>query len=631
MSITYKDPNNTLLTGGVEPDTKLWFYRGSWFDPTYENALWFSKQKGTQSQWSWFDSNFITGLSTTYTYAIKSAYEVDFRVPWSTDDLFECSYICRVKNHNESNEKRWFYFINSVTAYSPNMSIVHCTLDVIQTFMFEWKLGNQSVLRCNGLYSQSIRNDPRCFTNEDISPAFEECSHSEKIDPLLSTTDYANVPFVTDAGFDRHALTSQVFLLVATEYFDYGHYVLVGGDPSVGFRSVSTEVRSSGNDRDANQFFYCVFKTAYDLQKYLIPYGTENKMNAIKGIYGIPLICAGQKATETGATPTDPWAIELKDILGNYVGWRIKSVPNKVTVKVDFRSSFYGYAPLVNKTRTTNCIAIETRSGKQCIVKANEINWDSSNQLTLSIVGIVSTTPKVMVIPHTIPETDPMKTSNYLSTSICPMFAVYDESEVQIYNAQYQSAMSKEGLGMLMSVIAIALGTASAMGTGGASIPATLGIIGGMGGVARGAVTMRNMEETYKPPQNMVGTSDESDIWLLNLGYVMVRWLSPTQQNLMAFDKYLAMYGYNYSGETEDLGLPSGDNIGKGVYFFGRKCFCYYQLANCKIVSGSLGIYKTKVENIFNTGIRFWNVYDEKVAESGICNFSSTILARNES
>ena len=87
MSITYKEPNNTTLTGGVVPDNKLWFYGAAWFDPTNVNTLWFSS---LANQKSWFASHRLTQMDTSdvIRYAIKDQFSEDFRVPFPTEQRF---------------------------------------------------------------------------------------------------------------------------------------------------------------------------------------------------------------------------------------------------------------------------------------------------------------------------------------------------------------------------------------------------------------------------------------------------------------------------------------------------------------------------------------------------------------
>ena len=648
--ITYKEPEMT-----VSADEQLWFYKGSWFDPKYNNTMWFASQKGSNSQWHWFDTNREPTISQQFRYAIKSMYEVDFRVPYSTDDLFETSYVCRIKNYGKTNEKRLMYFIDSIDAYSPNMSIVHCTLDVIQTFMFEWKLGTQHTLRTNGRYLASIINDERCFTNEDFAPDFEECSKSQIVDPLISPNTETGYIKITDLPFKGHALTKQVYLVIATQYFDYYQYHTVGQDFEDSWHSVSyMEFANTNNQnpKDANQLFYLVFENLEKLSHYLWMYSPDltksggqsvdnaGRLNAIKGIYGIPLICAGVKAVDQGdpEIPSSIWSRDLYDNVGDFCGYRVKSVANKIAINVDFPTSFYGYTPYVNKTRTYNCLSIESRSGKSVVLKANELDWTLDNgtyKLTLTIEGICSTEPKVLAIPHSLPETSltTLKTTNYFSTSVSPTFTIFNASDEQIYNKNYETAMNKESLSAITSAITMGLGIATTLATGGATAP-LMALGAGVAGVSSyvgSRMERQNMKETYKPPQNMIGSAESSDIWVLDMGYIVLRWLSPTFQNMKSFDKTLATNGYNCSGDLIDLGLQSGTNQGSGFNMFGRNCFCYVQTLDCNIGSGNLGIYKNRIESIFNNGIRFWNVSNSNVNTYGIGNYTTAVLRANES
>lgn len=611
MSIEYKDPNNTLLTGGVIPNNKLWFFKGSWWDSTYENSLWFST---LSDQNRWYDNCPDRMLAVIdYTYAIKDDYSVDFRVPYSTEDLQGCTYMCRVKDYNLVTDTRWYYFVNSFTAYSPNSTVVHCTLDVIQTFMFEWKLGKQHILRTNGTLESGIR-DVRCFTNEDFMPAIEECSSTIHIDDVLTDSS---------VGFSGHMMSTRCYLVVCTEYWYYD--VDTQTDEFV-------KLTSSGFD-DPSELNYCVFKTLAGCMYFLDKYTGTDK-NKIKGVYGIPYFCAFGGTRLDGNTET---VITLRRTDGTSIGWVKQTGARKYEYQITVPTSFYGYTPYINKTRMIHCLSIESRTGKSAMFKMTDIDFyvsGGSPVIKLTIIGILSIAPKIIIVPHEVPESGNMKSSNYVSFDINPSFSVFDDAGQEIYNKNYEAAINKNNLSMIGSAISATLGgLALALPTGGSSMAVTIaalaGIVGGEIGAISGAITDANLKATYQAPQNMIGTCDADDAWFTGMNEIIIRWLSPTEQNLKAFDVYLATNGYNYSGKIDECGTLSAN--GRGVNMFGRPYFNFIQLDHCKVVFGNCGIYKEKIEDIFNTGIRFWNVTHPQIMADGIGNYTSAILSGNQS
>lgn len=616
MSITYKDPNNTLLTGGVTPDNKLWFFKGSWFDPTYENALWFSN---LANQKYWFNNCPDRMLDITdYTYAIKDEYSIDFRVPYSTEDLLGCTYICRIKDYNTDDEKRWYYFVDSFTAYSPNSTVIHCTLDVIQTFMFEWKLGKQHLLRTNGTRENGL-TDPRCYTNEDFMPVLEECSSTEFIDDTITDSN---------VGFSGHIMSTKCYLVVCTEYWNY--------DPDTateGFQKLT-----SAGINDPSELNYCVFKTLAGCMYFLEKYNSGTDKNKIKGVYGIPYLCAFGGTRLDGATET---IITIRRTDGTSIGWVRQTGARKYEKEISVPTSFYGYTPYINKSRMIHCLSIESRTGKSAILKMTDTDFytsGGSTKIKLTIIGILSIAPKIIIVPHAVPESGTLRTSNYVSFDINPSFSVYDDAGAEIYNRNYENAVNKNNLSMIAGAVLTTLGLVGlTVATGGASapatIPATLGsigaIVGGESAILSGAVTSANLKETYQTPQNMIGTCESEDAWHTGMTDIVLRWLSPTEQNFKAFDMYMVTNGYNYSGRIEECGTLSAS--GKGVNMFGRRYFNFIQTEHCKIVWGNCGIYKTKIESLFDRGIRFWNVSESAIMADGIANYTDTIISGNQS
>lgn len=632
--ITYKEPEMT-----VSADNKLWFYTSKYFDRSYANSLWFANRS---YQWTWFEQNYILTLSSPFSYAIKDEYSVDFRVPYGTESLLSSAYICRVKNKGLTGERRWYYFIDSIDAYSPNMSIIHCTLDVIQTFMFDWKLGNQHILKSTGAIAESSAlSDPRNFTNEDFMPEIEECSKTQYIDPLVKDTPI---------NVTHRAFTYRVYLVVCTEMYNYDL-----DSSSVKWWKYSDSSLSSSGINDPSELLYCVFTTKSNAQKFLSKYDSGNKKNAIKGVYGIPWICAFGGTRLDGTTDSTSNVYTIHDEDGDHpvLGYLRSTGARYTTTTIDVPSTFYntttpsyaGFTPKMAKSRMIHCLSLETRNGKNALLKMTDVDWVTVGgvpKIQLTIIGVLSISPKVLVFPHIAPEVltsasdvqtvqlEIIKNSNYLSYDISPSFSVYDDAGEEIYNKNYETAMNTQTASMIASGVAAIVGVATTVATGGATAPllALGAITGGTVGLGKSAESIANLKATYQKPQNMIGSCESSDLWFTKMGYLVARWLSPVEQNLRSFDEHLMTEGYNYAGKIEDLGHAFAN--GHGITKFGRKLFVFIQTQNCKIVDGNIGIYREKIESIFNNGIRFWDVRKSDIVTYGICNYNSTILNGNQ-
>lgn len=123
----------------IEPNTIIRVLKGCPLDTTYDHTIYF-KSKVAQTA-------YFTGL-TKYTLSNQTYQRVNrntMRVQYKADDLYDCNYIM-FQNTNFGN--KWFYaFIKSVEYVNNVTSQIEYEIDVMQTWFFDYTLGQCFVER----------------------------------------------------------------------------------------------------------------------------------------------------------------------------------------------------------------------------------------------------------------------------------------------------------------------------------------------------------------------------------------------------------------------------------------------------------------------------------------------------
>lgn len=106
-------------------------------DNIYQNTIDF---ENIQSQHHYFTSR--VGISVSEISYIRK--ESVIKVPYLVDDIFKYNYLFYVNNN-----KTYYCFINEMEYISDSATAIHFEIDVMQTFMFDYSLGQCYVDRCH--------------------------------------------------------------------------------------------------------------------------------------------------------------------------------------------------------------------------------------------------------------------------------------------------------------------------------------------------------------------------------------------------------------------------------------------------------------------------------------------------
>lgn len=123
----------------IEPNAVIRVLKNCPLDNTYEHTLYFG---GSEAQFEYFAS------LTKYTLTRQTYQRVNrarMRVQVKADDLYDCNYIMF---QNSSFGSKWFYaFIKSVEYVNNVTSEIEYEIDVMQTWAFDYQLGQSFVER----------------------------------------------------------------------------------------------------------------------------------------------------------------------------------------------------------------------------------------------------------------------------------------------------------------------------------------------------------------------------------------------------------------------------------------------------------------------------------------------------
>lgn len=116
----------------IAPNSTIELFKGIKLDNSYANTMWFSS---ASSQNAFFSAIVFRRLNE-YTYQRKTIGVI--RVEGEISALYDVNYL---RYRNTSFEDKWFYaFVNNVEYINNSVCNIYYTIDVIQTYMFNWNL-----------------------------------------------------------------------------------------------------------------------------------------------------------------------------------------------------------------------------------------------------------------------------------------------------------------------------------------------------------------------------------------------------------------------------------------------------------------------------------------------------------
>lgn len=134
----------------VYPNTNLRLIRSCPLDPSYEHTIYFGSASDQQA--------YFAGLGgiTLSNYSYQRVERGYIKVGGNAESAYTCNYLMF---QNSAFGDKWFYaFITGVEYISDSCYYVYFELDVMQTYMFNYTVGQQYVLREHALLDTMFSN-----------------------------------------------------------------------------------------------------------------------------------------------------------------------------------------------------------------------------------------------------------------------------------------------------------------------------------------------------------------------------------------------------------------------------------------------------------------------------------------
>lgn len=439
----YQEPIQNVAAGG-----RIRFYKGLGLTPSNENTFFFADKEEQDNFFTANASNTITfsnGTTDNPTMVIKSPFVRTFAIPANSAELFEYDYIQVVADTNGTGAmaKPLYMFITDIQFVNPKTAVITCSLDVIQTFMFDWELGTQSVAQMH---------------SDTIYPPFSEHLKTPEIaDPSgreVCKTSKINVGDTASGGF----------LVVATEApykitLDSPFAVWYGWSAKSSVLGADFTPQVPISEFDASEFVYTYVSEVddhtaeYNLVRLLSVYNEDDKLSAIKAIIACPTQLKGTDvrdnsvqwvATQAASGLSDkPDFSEYDTILGDLYGCTpVVPAVTSDTVALSAPSSLLGYVP--NDPKTWNLLELEvaTPTGEYFRVRNEDI---LNNSITITLKAIGGANPEILVYPsYSGSAAYPNKGYNgaksykipVISLSNFPSYAIYDSDRQELFETQ---------------------------------------------------------------------------------------------------------------------------------------------------------------------------------------------------
>lgn len=182
----------------IQPNTNVYVFHGVPFDEDYENTMLFNSKS---QQFTYLMNNYLKYHFNYHSFQRASRDSV--KVERKVDDLYDCNYIGFV--NNAYGDKVFYGFIKEVKYINDNTSEIVYEIDPLQTWMFDYTLG-------------------QCFVERQHS---ETDSEGDNLVPEnIDTGEYMSETVVSPADLNNLAIV--LWCTVKEDYSDSGGVFIDG-------------------------------------------------------------------------------------------------------------------------------------------------------------------------------------------------------------------------------------------------------------------------------------------------------------------------------------------------------------------------------------------------------------------
>lgn len=143
----------------VQPKSNIYLIKGCPCDRSYNNTIYFESKL---TQWAYFRDLVTHTFTNQYYQRYNRGY---LRIQANAEDLYEVNYMVFSNSYNLTptaippNSAKIFYcFVDNIEYINENVTEIHYTIDIMQTYMFDYTLGGCYVEREHTLTDNLYEN-----------------------------------------------------------------------------------------------------------------------------------------------------------------------------------------------------------------------------------------------------------------------------------------------------------------------------------------------------------------------------------------------------------------------------------------------------------------------------------------
>lgn len=525
--------------------------------------------------------------------------EGKLRIEALADDLYDCNYLIF---QNKSFGTKYFYaFIDSIDYINNNCTEISYTIDVLQTWMFDFKMMQSFVERehsatdkfgenvieenlgSGDLTIEQIQNFN--FTNDYTIlvyyiPQFSTTkAHKSIVDYFEDIVDMDGI----ETGYSKGVNADVTNLFVSTNSTTVGYHV-------AGFRFKSPSYASS-----------TLAVLIDDLVK-----GGQDRIDG-----GSTILAVIQVPTDIFTACVNPTHQAVIDNNAKYSN--NTSIKQNKDFKYKNKVSSVGYIPKNNKMYQYpyRQLMVTNNTGNTATYKWEDFKYDRA--AGFEVQGTILPSAEVLLIPTEYRNLSKDYTAG-LNLSDFINIPWSEDSYAKWWN------QNKNGIafGMLSSAVSTIGSISSAIATGGASEVITAGAISGTASAGSSILrTIGQIKDAKNIPDQLYGQFGTSALRLINnkLGYTFYD-MGTDGETAETIDNYFTMFGY----ATKRVKIPNLFATDKTTGQPLRRPHYNYIKTNSCVIHPSGGINakwglnaadEEKICSIFDNGITFWDNLEE--------------------
>lgn len=455
-----------------EPESSIYLLKGCPCDLEYNNTIYFENKT---KQWAYFRTLSILSLSKQYYQRYERGY---LRIQARADDLYGVNYMVfsndpRFASLNPNLEDiRVFYcFVDNVEYINENVTEIHYTIDVMQTYMFDYKLGQCFVEREHTLTDEIGEfRAPEPFEGLDyyytqlyqLQPDVSISATEPKSQYYICVEYVPNEEYVSAWKFDQNGLSAN------------GGYILytwspVGVNlPGGGFYEPKGEIRNNGYS-GSKRVYIPLYMQSIPLSN---PYDYHNIELFISE-------AVSKSCTIVKMTLFPNYMVHISEEVlppaNNYYDWNKLSLDRNVDLtrnQLSFEDNKHNiYTPKNNKIFQApyDTIYVTSNNGNDDEYAWENFGYRTSNNrqiVSFRICGTVLGTPEISIIPR---QYDTWSDYNYtrrvslnnfpsISWSEDSFARMWSENQTKITNGLIQSAIMSMSSAITSGAVGMAIG-----------------------------------------------------------------------------------------------------------------------------------------------------------------------------